>query len=209
MSALKSLYLISMLFFISSNLTWAQTDTKSWEVHLNLRGVNSLLNGENGSFLVKKQMGEKTYARLGLQGYRLTRKQTGTAGNNVSIKQFVIQTRPGLERRTAIDDKFYFLWGADLIYRYSGIDNIPPVTSQYTEKQRNHDIGLSPFVGIHYAINSHFGLLAEAHLDAFAQFIRNKINNDVGSTNPDRIETRTDTLIEFQPFQNITVCFTF
>ncbi len=209
MNALNRLLLTSILFFISINLAQAQTETKSWEVHLNLRGINGLLNGENGSFLVKKRISEDTYARLGLQGYRLTRKQTGVLGNNILIKQFVLQIRPGLESRTAINGKFYFLYGADLIYTYSGTDSIPPVTNQYTEKQRNHDIGLSPFVGIHYTINSHFGILAEAHLDAFAQFIRNEINNDAGSSQPNRTETRTDTLIEFQPFQNITVCFTF
>lgn len=182
---------------------------QSWEAHLNIRGINGLLNGESGSFLIKTKIGERTYARLGLQGYRITRKQSGPLGNNILITRFVLGLRPGLEKRTVISDRLFLLRGADFIYDYSGSDNIPPATNQYTEKQRAHNVGLSPFVGLHYTINSYFGILAETHLDAYAQFIRNRINNDVGSSQPNRIETRTDTLIEFQPFQNLTVCFTF
>ena len=205
----RSVLLISILFSISIDIIQAQTEAKSWEAHLNFKGITGLLAGENGSFLVKKRIGDQTYARLGLQGYLITRQQKGALGNHVLIKKFLVQTRPGLEKRTAINDKIYFLRGADLIYAHSGSDNIPPDKNQYTEKQRNHDIGISPFVGIHYKINSHFGILAEAHVDAFAEFIHSTINNDVDSPYPNRIEKRTDTMIEFQPFQNITICLTF
>lgn len=158
---------------------------------------------------MKRKIGETSYVRIGLEGYHLTRQQTGTLGNHILVTRFVLQTRPGIEKRTAINEKVYFVRGADLIYRLSGSDNIPPNNNQYTEKQRNNDIGLSPFVGVHYTINSHFGILAEAHLDAFAQFIHSKIKNDFGTPQPNRSEKRVDTLIEFQPFQNFTICLTF
>ncbi|GAB3570453.1 hypothetical protein GCM10027578_26850 [Spirosoma luteolum] len=168
-----------------------------------------ILNGESGSFIIKRRTGEKTYFRLGISGYLITRKQTGSLGNNILIKKFTIRNRPGLERRTNINDKFYFLRGADLIYDYSGSDNLPPNTNQYTEKQRDHYLGLSPFLGIHYTINKHFGIMWESHVDAYAHFIKNRINNDFGSSFPDRVETRVDKTVEFLPFQYITICFTF
>lgn len=201
------LLLTLLLGFLNRSL--AQTEPRNWEVHLNLRGISKLFNAEGASFLLKRRIGENTFARLGLQGYRLSRQQTGALGNHIVTRRFLVQTRPGIEWRTVINDKFYFLRGADLIYNYSGSDNIPPTMDQYTERQRATDLRLSPFVGIHYTINTHFGILAEAHVNAFSQFIKNRIDNDINSTYPNRIETRTDTLIEFQPFQNITVCFTF
>jgi hypothetical protein len=209
MQSLRTCLLFIILLTGLTKRSLAQTESHTWETHLNLRGISGLINGESAGFLLKRRIGEKTFARLGLQGYELSRQQTGVLGNHIVTRRFLVQTRPGIEWRTTINDKFYFLRGADLIYGYSGSDNIPPTADQYTERQRATDLGLSPFLGIHYTVNAHFGILAEAHINAFSQFIKNRIDNDINSTYPNRIETRTDTLIEFQPFQNITVCFTF
>ncbi len=205
---MRRLLLTQVFIAFIVSLTHAQSP--SWEAHLNLRGITTLLNGEaGGSILLKTKLSNQTYARLGLSGYHLTNKQTGSLGNNILIRRFVVGFRPGLEKRTALTNKLFLLRGIDLVCELSGYDNFPPNIYDYSLSNRANSIGLSPFIGLHYQVNSYIGVLVETHLDAFAQFITEEIRNDTSSPYSNRVQKRTDTLIQFQPFQYITVCLSF
>lgn len=198
-----------MLFFINC-FSSQNIAAQNWEMHLNLRGIEGLIKRNSGSVLMKRKLGEKTYARLGLEGFLDTKSQTAKFGSNIVLERnFIMQFRPGIERRNQLTDKISFLWGTELYYARSGNDVVPPVVEQYSFRQRVNYVGASPFVGLHYNINKNIAILGETHLLGIGQFMRSTIKNELSSTYPNRIETRRDYYVRLRPFQYLTLCFIF
>ncbi len=198
---------VSITLFLC--LTYASLQAQSWEAHLNLRGIQKLIEGESASFLIKKKIGEQTYIRLNVNGYLAAYKQVGNFGNNILISSSSIGLRPGIERRSELSKNIFFLRGTDLIYQYSATVNTPPTTVQYSLDQKGHTLGMSPFIGLHFTINQYIGILAESHLDASQQTLSTIIRNDDQSPQPNRTEVLKTWSVGFQPFQYLTICLTF
>lgn len=202
----------TVLFFILLNyISILDGTSQKWEGHLNLIGINKLIKGDEdaGSFLIKRKIGEKSYARLGISGYLASTKQTGQLGNNILSNRFNIELRPGLEKRSQLNGKMFFLYGTELLYGYGAFKLSPPKDDQYSLKGGTHDIGASPFIGFHYVLSKNIAILAETHLDGYWSFIHADFKNDQNNPFPNRTETPTNFLLRFRPFQYLTVCLTF